>query len=126
MSVRQFILGLLAAACWQQAAVAQQATSAASPVWPPVTEAVAPSQGEVLFAATCGRCHRAGGMGTGILSRRPGIVAGGLLEQREDLIVLFVQTVVRRGIGNMPRISRGEVSDPELVLIAAYLAKGNK
>jgi mono/diheme cytochrome c family protein len=126
MSVRPLSLVLLAAACWQLPGLAQQATSAASPVWPPVAEAAPPSQGEVLFAVTCGRCHRAGGMGTGILSRRPGMVAGGLLEQREDLIVPFVQTVVRRGIGNMPRISRGEVSDPELALIASYLVKVKK
>jgi mono/diheme cytochrome c family protein len=31
---------------------------------------------------------------------------------------------VRAGIGNMPRIGRGEVSDAELDTIAAYLAKG--
>jgi mono/diheme cytochrome c family protein len=28
------------------------------------------------------------------------------------------------GIGNMPRIGRGEVSDPQLEAIARYLAKG--
>jgi hypothetical protein len=65
-------------------------------------------------------------MGTGILARRPGIPAQGLLEQREDLIVPFVQTVVRVGTGNMPRITRAEVSDAELAQIADYLAKGKK
>jgi mono/diheme cytochrome c family protein len=88
--------------------------------------AVETGQGEALFAVTCGRCHRAGGMGTGILARRPGIPAQGLLEQREDLIVPFVQTVVRVGTGNMPRITRAEVSDAELAQIADYLAKGKK
>jgi hypothetical protein len=35
-----------------------------------------------------------------------------------------VKVVVRNGIVNMPRISRGEVSDPELALIADYLTRG--
>jgi mono/diheme cytochrome c family protein len=83
-------------------------------------------KGEAYFAVTCGRCHRAGGMGTGILSRRPGIAAQGLLEQREDLTVPFVQAVVRHGNGNMPRITRAEVSDSQLAEIADYLARGKK
>ncbi len=83
-------------------------------------------KGESYFAVTCGRCHRAGGMGTGILSRRPGIPAQGLLEQREDLTVTFIEAVVRNGSGNMPRITRAEVSNPQLAEIADYLARGKK
>jgi hypothetical protein len=67
-------------------------------------------------------CHRAGGMGTGLLSRRPN-GGSGLLEERRDLTAPFVQTVARVGTGNMPRIPRGEVSDTQLARIAAYLAK---
>jgi mono/diheme cytochrome c family protein len=78
--------------------------------------------GAQLFAARCGMCHRAGGMGTGLLSRRPD-GGTGLLEERRDLLAPFVQAVVRAGTGNMPRIARGEVSDAELARIAAYLAK---
>jgi mono/diheme cytochrome c family protein len=78
--------------------------------------------GAQLFAARCGMCHRAGGMGTGLLSRRPD-GGTGLLEERRDLLAPFVQAVVRAGSGNMPRIARGEVSDAELARIAAYLAK---
>jgi hypothetical protein len=63
-------------------------------------------------------------MGVGILARRPGDASKGLLEQREDLSAAVVRVVVRNGIGNMPRISRGEVSDPELVAIADYLSRG--
>jgi mono/diheme cytochrome c family protein len=127
MSPRSFLLLAAAVLAWQAPAQAQQVTTGASPAWPPTdAAAAAPSPGEVLFASTCARCHRAGGMGTGILSRRPGIPAQGLLEQREDLIVPFIQTVVRVGIGNMPRISRAEVSDTQLKQIAEYLAKGKK
>ena len=105
--------------------VAAQVTTGASPIWPPTTAAT-PSAGEQLFAVTCARCHRVNGMGTGLLSRRKGIAGEGLLEKREDLTIAFIQTVVRVGTGNMPRISRGEVSDGELAKIADYLARGKK
>jgi mono/diheme cytochrome c family protein len=78
--------------------------------------------GAQLFASRCGMCHRAGGMGTGILSRRPN-AGSGLLEERRDLTTAFVQTVARVGTGNMPRIPRGEVSNAQLASIAAYLAR---
>ena len=93
------------------------------PLPAPAADAV---KGEAFFAVTCGRCHRAGGMGTGLLSRRPGIAAQGLLEQRDDLIIPFIQAVVRHGTGNMPRITRAEVSDMQLAEIANYMAKGKK
>ncbi len=78
--------------------------------------------GAQLFGSRCAMCHRAGGMGTGILSRRPN-AGNGLLEERRDLTVPFVTAVVRNGTGNMPRIPRGEVSDAQLARIAAYLAR---
>ena len=78
--------------------------------------------GAQLFGSRCGMCHRAGGMGTGLLTRRPN-GGTGLLEERRDLTAEFVQAVVRAGTGNMPRLARGEVSDAQLARIAAYLAK---
>jgi mono/diheme cytochrome c family protein len=83
-----------------------------------------PELGQAKFVEVCAMCHRAGGMGTGILARRAGDTSKGLLESRADLSAVFVRAVVRTGIGNMPRISRGEVSDPTLNEIASYLAKG--
>jgi len=78
--------------------------------------------GAQLFASKCGMCHRAGGMGTGLLSRRPN-GGTGLLEERGDLMAPFVVAVTRNGTGNMPRIARGEVTDAQLARIAAYLAR---
>jgi mono/diheme cytochrome c family protein len=80
--------------------------------------------GKTLFTQRCGMCHQTNGMGVGILSRRAGDMSKGLLEQREDISAAVVQVVVRAGIGNMPRISRAEVSNPELAAIANYLSKG--
>jgi mono/diheme cytochrome c family protein len=78
-----------------------------------------------LYRERCGMCHQTIGMAVGILSRRPADESKGLLEDRKDLSAAFVRTVVRTGILNMPRMPRGEVSDPELAAIAGYLAKGN-
>jgi mono/diheme cytochrome c family protein len=80
--------------------------------------------GKVLFTGRCGMCHQTNGMGVGLLSRRPGDTSKGLLENRTDLSAAVVKVVVRNGIINMPRISRGEVSDPELNAIADYLSRG--
>ncbi len=83
----------------------------------------APS-GKALYTERCGMCHQTNGMGVGILARRPGDASKGLLEDRTDLSAAFVKVVVRNGIVNMPRISRGEVSDPQLDAIANYLSRG--
>lgn len=87
-------------------------------------QAAEPPAGQALFTERCGMCHQTNGMGVGILSRRPGDASKGLLEQREDISAAVVRVVVRTGIGNMPRISRGEVSDPELAVVAEYLSRG--
>lgn len=81
--------------------------------------------GQTLYRERCGMCHQTIGMAVGILSRRPADASQGLLEERKDLSAAFIRTVVRTGILNMPRMPRGEVSDPELAAIAGYLAKGN-
>ena len=69
-------------------------------------------------------CHRSTGMGTGLLSRRYP-KGQEQLEARTNLSAAFVTTVVRHGLNNMPALSRAEVSDPQLAIIATYLARGN-
>lgn len=80
------------------------------------------SPDERLFVEKCGMCHRQMGMGTVILARRMDSKEA-MLEAREDLTAETVIASARMGIGNMPRISRGEVSDTQLARIAAYLAR---
>jgi mono/diheme cytochrome c family protein len=78
--------------------------------------------GAGIFAEKCGMCHKANGMGTGILARRlPAEQA--LLENRKDLTAPLIETVVRSGFGVMYPISRGEVSDEQLNKIKQYLVK---
>lgn len=77
--------------------------------------------GEKLYVEHCAMCHGPNGMGTGLLGRR---VQPALLEQRNNLAAAYVIMAARRGIGNMPAIPRGEVSDADLKQIADYLAAG--
>jgi len=77
--------------------------------------------GEKLYVEHCAMCHGPNGMGTGLLGRR---VQPALLEQRDNLAAAYVIMAARRGIGNMPAITRGEVSDADLKQIADYLAAG--
>lgn len=89
----------------------------------PVTMAQRPEAtgGEALYVEYCAMCHEANGMGTGLLGRR---MDTPLLERRDNLTAPFVVIAARNGIGNMPAIPRGEVSDADLQAIADYLAAG--
>ncbi len=80
----------------------------------------AASPGADLFQQKCAMCHRSGGMGALLLARRldPSLAP---LETRDDLTADDVTRIVRDGMGNMPRLSRGEVSDADLAAIARYL-----
>lgn len=78
-------------------------------------------RGAALFTEKCAMCHRVMGMGTVLLTRRRD-PATAPLEQRTDLTAEFVVVAARAGLGNMPRIARGEVSDADLATIAAWLA----
>jgi cytochrome c5 len=80
---------------------------------------------EALFVEKCSMCHREMGMGTVILARR--LPAEKVhLENRGDLTAELIAVAVRAGIGNMPRIPRGEVSDEQLGVIVQYLTQGKK
>jgi mono/diheme cytochrome c family protein len=83
----------------------------------------ADADGQQLFQHKCAMCHGPAGMGTGLLARRmkPEVAQ---LEKRDDLSAAYVERAARIGILNMPPITRGDVSDAQLALIARYLSKG--
>ncbi|AKH43911.1 mono/diheme cytochrome c family protein [Altererythrobacter atlanticus] len=93
------------------------------PMPQPITLAQRPEAtgGEALYVEYCAMCHAPNGMGHGLLGRR---MDQPNLELREDLTAEYVVTAARMGIGNMPAIPRGEVSDEQLEQIAEYLAAG--
>jgi cytochrome c553 len=78
------------------------------------------SADEALFVEKCSMCHRQMGMGTVILARRMDPKAA-MLETRRDLTAEMITSAARQGIGNMPRISRAEVSDAQMAQITNYL-----
>ena len=80
------------------------------------------SADEALYVEKCAMCHRQMGMGTVLLGRRVE-PARAMLEARTDLNAELIATAVRTGLLNMPRISRGEVSDAQLTRITAYLTR---
>lgn len=92
------------------------------PLPAPVTLSSRPDAGpgEKLFIEKCVMCHGPNGMGTGLLARRMDVA---LLEKRTDLPLDYIEQAARMGLGNMPAIPRGEVSDPQLRQIAEYLAR---
>jgi mono/diheme cytochrome c family protein len=108
----------------QRAGPPPQPAQAGPPAMPqPVTLAQRPDAtgGEALYIRHCAMCHAANGMGTGLLARTRDVA---LLEARDNLAAPYVVLAARQGIGNMPAIPRGEVSDGELQAIAEYLAAG--
>ena len=114
------------------AALAQGQQADAAPAQPPpgpppmpkpVTLVDRPNAtgGEALYVEFCAMCHAPNGMGHGLLGRRMDTPD---LEKRDNLPAQYVVLAARQGIGNMPAIPRGEVSDAELQAIADYLAAG--
>ncbi|WP_428410335.1 c-type cytochrome [Hyphococcus sp.] len=79
---------------------------------------------ESVYLARCQYCHIQLGPGTITLSRRLGPEEA-LLANRTDLTEDYVKTVVRHGLNTMPALTRVEVSDAELELIAEYLTRNN-
>ncbi len=79
-----------------------------------------PADGKALYKEKCVMCHDKTGMGTGLLSRRVKVAE---LLLRTDLNPQYIVASARSGIGNMPAIARGEVSDRDLQAIADYLTQ---
>jgi mono/diheme cytochrome c family protein len=91
---------------------------------------LAGGNGEALFSNRCGACHLAGGMGTNLLTKQMMMAkrppTDGMLSNRKDLTVSYVQSVVRQGKMAMPRLTRVDVTDKELEAIAQYLGKAGE
>jgi mono/diheme cytochrome c family protein len=104
-------------------AFAQQDTQIENPFRGVMQDRSARTADERLYVEKCSMCHRQMGMGTVILARRMEAKVA-RLEARDDLTTDYIISSARQGIGNMPRISRAEVSDTQLARIAAYLTKG--
>lgn len=128
MTLAASALVLAGAACGranESASPPAEASKGPPPLPAPETVSSRPKAGpgERLYLEKCAMCHGPGGMGTGLLARR---TDQPLLEKRTDLTVDYVVQAARMGIGNMPAIPRGEVSDADINLIARHLARAGE
>ena len=97
-------------------------------------DAAVVKQGEAAFNYNCAPCH-GGGPGKDGASALPGTFAlnikykgakPGLLEKRTDLPAPVLKVFVRNGVFAMPPFRKTEVSDADIVAIAAYLQSTSK
>ena len=80
--------------------------------------------GGKIFDKWCSDCHHtAQGPGSLALERKYHGAIPAVLEQRGGLTPEFVSLAVRHGISFMPTFRKTEISDAELALLAAYLAR---
>lgn len=110
--------------------VAAKPGGPAQPALPTQIEAVtfglrSSDPGERLFGRECAFCHVGKNTGTVMLQQRLAEDTPAQLHERRDLTADYVEAVVRQGMVNMPPLSRVELSDAELELIASYLAREN-
>lgn len=114
-AMKTILLAAAAAACVSAPAFAQGLQGA------PVEDG-----GAALFEEKCAMCHREAdrvtGMGTFLIAQRDP-EGEAMLEYRDTLTPEYIAAAIRAGIGNMPRISRAEVSDAQLAAISAYLVE---
>lgn len=114
------LAGALALATGTFAQDSSSGTAVENPFRGVMQDRSANSDDEALYVEKCSMCHRRMGMGTVLLARR---VPDGQaeLEDRQQITEQYITLAARQGIGNMPRISRAEVSDEEMARIAAYI-----
>ncbi len=79
--------------------------------------------GRTVFQHWCLPCHGEGPghPGTAALDAKYNGAKAALLEQRTDLTVPFVKTMVRQGISVMAPFRKSEITDAELDALANYL-----
>jgi len=82
-------------------------------------------QGKRAYDHLCIYCHGPGVWGTNRLAKRMD-KEHAVLENRTDLSVGAIQTIVRTGIGSMPALRKSELSNADVSAIAAYLTRQNR
>jgi mono/diheme cytochrome c family protein len=84
----------------------------------------AQTAGGKIFDKWCSDCHHtAEGPGSLALQRKYQGALPAVLEQRSNLAPDYVRFVVRHGMSFMPSFRKTEISDADLALLAAYLAR---
>jgi mono/diheme cytochrome c family protein len=81
-------------------------------------------QGQRLYRSTCLYCHDSapGNPGTYVLAKKLGKESS-VLENRTDITADYVTSVTRHGLKGMPKYRKTELSDADVMAIAAYLTR---
>ena len=79
--------------------------------------------GQQVYEKLCVHCHAQGpgNAGTQSLQRRG--IGDAVLVDRKDLSAVYIKTIVRSGIKQMPSFRLTEISDDELDKLADYLSQ---
>ena len=79
--------------------------------------------GEAIYQANCSHCHDPGmnNPGTQQLTKTRG-EENGILIDRDNLVDVYVKTIVRNGLNGMPTFKPTQITDSELDALAEFLA----
>ena len=89
-----------------------------------ITGTAAAQDGQAIFEKHCSACH-APGMnypGTHQLTKTRG-EENGVLEERDNLVPVYVKTIARNGLNAMPAFKPTQITDQQLEVLAAYLSE---
>jgi len=88
-----------------------------------VTLTTRAQDGQAVFERHCSACHGPGmnNAGTHQLTKTRGENMG-VLEDRNNLVDVYVKTIVRQGLNAMPGFKPTQITGDELDALAAYLA----
>jgi mono/diheme cytochrome c family protein len=81
-------------------------------------------EGERIYRKHCSWCHDPGmnNPGTQQLTKTRG-KANGILIERDNLVDVYVKTIVRQGLNAMPAFKPTQITESELGALAAFLAE---
>ena len=88
-----------------------------------ITLSLSAQDGEAIYQANCSHCHDPGmnNPGTQQLTKTRG-EENGVLIDRDNLVDVYVKTIVRNGLNGMPTFKPTQITDSELDALAEFLA----
>ena len=88
-----------------------------------ITLSLSAQDGEAIYQANCSHCHDPGmnNPGTQQLTKTRG-EENGVLIDRDNLVDVYVKTIVRNGLNGMPTFKPTQITESELDALAEFLA----
>ena len=88
-----------------------------------ITLSLSAQDGEAIYQTNCSHCHDPGmnNPGTQQLTKTRG-EENGILIDRDNLVDVYVKTIVRNGLNGMPTFKPTQITESELDALAEFLA----